>query len=89
VISISVSETTLGTTIGNLGMENINFPHPVFINDTLRVTTVIKDKLASKSKPDRGVVWFEHSAYNQRGELVCQCLRKGMMIRDSHLNTTS
>jgi len=89
VIGISVSETTLGTTIGNLGMENVEFPHPVFIGDTLRVTTVIKDKLASKSKPDRGVVWFEHSAYNQRGELVCQCLRKGMMIRDSHLNTTN
>ena len=89
VIGISVSETTLGTTIGNLGMENVEFPHPVFIGDTLRVTTVIKDKLASKSKPDRGVVWFEHSAYNQRGELVCQCLRKGMMIRDSHLHTTN
>lgn len=89
VIGISVSETTLGTTIGNLGMENVEFPHPVFIGDTLRVTTVIKDKLASKSKPDRGVVWFEHSAYNQHGELVCQCLRKGMMIRDSHLATTN
>ena len=89
VIGISVSETTLGTTIGNLGMENVEFPHPVFIGGTLRVTTVIKDKLASKSKPDRGVVWFEHSAYNQHGELVCQCLRKGMMIRDSHLATTN
>ena len=84
VIGISVGETTLGTTIGNLGMENVEFPHPVFIGDTIRVTTVIKNKRASESKLDRGVVWFEHSAHNQRRELVCQCLRKGMMIRDSH-----
>ena len=59
VIGISVGETTLGTTIGNLGMENVEFPHPVFIGDTIKVTTVIKNKRASESKLDRGVVWFE------------------------------
>lgn len=81
VIGLSVGDTTLGTTLGNLGMEKIEFPNPVFIGDTLRVNTRIVDKRASQSKPDRGVVWFQHTGFNQRNEIVCECLRKGMMLR--------
>lgn len=81
VVGLSVGDTTLGTTIGNLGMDSVEFPNPVFIGDTLRASTRITDKRESRSKPDRGIVWFEHRAYNQRDELVCQCLRKGMMMR--------
>jgi acyl dehydratase len=81
VIGISVGETTLGTTLGNLGMDTVEFPNPVFIGDTIRVTTTIKEKRESASKPDRGIVWFEHIGRNQRDEVVCQCLRKGMMRR--------
>jgi acyl dehydratase len=81
VIGLSVTDTTLGTTIGNLGMENTEFPNPVFIGDTIRVITRIVDKRASKSKPDRGIVWFQHTGINQRGEVVCECLRRGMMLR--------
>jgi acyl dehydratase len=80
-VGISVGETTVGTTIGNLGMERVEFPNPVFIGDTLRVRTRITDKRESKSKPDRGIVWFEHLAINQRDEVVCECLRKGMMLK--------
>tara|TARA_B100000809_G_scaffold261123_1_gene309385 strand:- start:6133 stop:6648 length:516 start_codon:yes stop_codon:yes gene_type:complete len=83
VIGLSVADTTMGTTIGNLGMEKTEFPNPVFIGDTIRVTTRIVDKRESKTKPDRGIVWFEHIGYNQRDEIVCECLRKGMMIRKS------
>ncbi|MFK7864926.1 MAG: MaoC family dehydratase [Pseudohongiellaceae bacterium] len=81
VIGLSVGDTTLGTTIGNLGMEKTEFPNPVFIGDTLKVQTEIKDKRESKTKTDRGIVWFQHTAYNQRDELVCDCLRKGMMLK--------
>lgn len=81
VVGISVGETTIGTTIGNLGMERVEFPNPVFIGDTIRVTTRIVDKRESSSKPDRGIVWFEHIGLNQRNEVVCECLRKGMMLR--------
>ena len=81
VIGLSVGDTTLGTTIGNLGMEKVEFPNPVFIGDTIRVTTHITDKRESRTKPDRGIVWFEHQGINQRDELVCHCLRKGMMMR--------
>ena len=81
VIGLSVGDTTLGTTIGNLGMDNVEFPNPVFIGDTIRVKTTISERRESKSKPDRGIVWFEHVGINQRDEIVCQCLRKGMMLR--------
>jgi acyl dehydratase len=81
VIGLSVADTTLGTTIGNLGMEKTEFPNPVFLGDTLSVSTEIMDKRESRTKPDRGIVWFRHLALNQRGEVVCDCLRKGMMLR--------
>ena len=81
VIGLSVGDTTLGTTIGNLGMEKTEFPNPVFIGDTVRVTTIITEKRESKSKPDRGIVWFEHLGINQRDEIICECLRKGMMLK--------
>ncbi len=81
VIGLSVGDTTLGTTIGNLGMEQVEFPNPVFIGDTIRVQTTITDRRESGTRPDRGIVWFEHIGRNQRGEIVCQCLRKGMMLR--------
>ncbi len=81
VVGLSVGDTTLGTTIGNLGMEQVEFPNPVFIGDTIRVQTRIAEKRESKTKADRGIVWFEHIGRNQRDEIVCQCLRKGMMLR--------
>ena len=81
VVGLSVAHTTLGTTIGNLGMEKTEFPNPVFIGDTLSVSTELTDKRESRTKPDRGIVWFRHLAMNQRGEVVCECLRKGMMLR--------
>ncbi|MBD0413803.1 MaoC family dehydratase [Oryzicola mucosus] len=81
MVGISVHDTTLGTTIGNLGMTNTSFPHPVFHGDTIRVETEIKSVRASKSKPDRGVVEFEHRAFNQDGALVAQCTRQAMMMK--------
>jgi len=79
MIGISVHDTTLGTTIGNLGMTETVFPHPVFHGDTIRVETEVKSVRESKSKPDRGIVEFEHRAYNQKGDLVAKCVRQAMM----------
>ncbi len=80
-VGLSVADTTLGTTLGNLGFDKTTFPKPVFIGDTLTVRTKVIDKRESKSKPDRGIVTFEHTATNQRGEVVCSCVRGGMMMR--------
>lgn len=79
MIGISVYDTTLGTTIGNLGMTETSFPNPVFHGDTIRVETTVVSVRESKSKPDRGIVEFEHRAYNQHGALVVKCLRQAMM----------
>ena len=56
VIGISVSDTTLGTTIANLGMSDIKFPKPVFHGDTINVETEVKSVRTSKSRPDAGIV---------------------------------
>ena len=81
VIGISVNETTMGTTIGNLGMSETTFPNPVFQGDTIHVTTEVASVRASKSKPDRGIVEFIHRGFNQDNVLVCQCTRQAMMMR--------
>ncbi|MGN6585431.1 MAG: MaoC family dehydratase [Rhizobiaceae bacterium] len=79
MIGISVHDTTLGTTIGNLGMTETVFPHPLFHGDTVRVETEVRSVRESRSKPDRGIVEFEHRAYNQDGVLVARCVRQAMM----------
>lgn len=79
MIGMSVQDTTLGTTVGNLGMSDVRFPKPVFHGDTLRSQTRIASKRESKSRADVGLVEFEHTCTNQRGEVVAVCRRIGMM----------
>ncbi|HMO29810.1 MaoC family dehydratase, partial [Enterovirga sp.] len=79
MIGISVNDTTLGTTIGNLGMSEVRFPAPVFEGDSIRVETEIAAVRRSKSRPDAGIVDFIHRAYNQDDKLVAECRRQGMM----------
>lgn len=79
MVGMSVQDTTLGTTVGNLGMSDVRFPKPVFAGDTLRSRTTIVSKRESKSRSDVGLVEFEHTCTNQRGEVVAVCRRVGMM----------
>ena len=79
MIGISVNDTTIGTTIANLGMTDVTFPAPLFHGDTVRVETTVLSTRPSQSKPDRGIVVFEHRAYNQNGVLVAKCTRQAMM----------
>ena len=81
VIGISVHETTLGTTVANLGFKEITFPAPVFHGDTVRVETEVVAARASKSRPTQGIVTFEHRAFNQRDELICKAVRDALMHR--------
>jgi acyl dehydratase len=81
VIGLSVQETTLGTTIANLGMTDVRFPAPVFAGDTIRSRTTVKEKRDSKSRPNAGIVTFFHQGINQRGEEVCVCTRQALMLR--------
>jgi len=79
VIGISVHETTLGTTVANLGFQAITFPKPLFHGDTVRVETEVLAARESKSRPTQGIVTFEHRAHNQHGELVCKAQRDALM----------
>jgi len=79
MIGISVTDTTLGTTVGNLSMTDMNFPRPVFHGDSIRSKTTIVSKRESKSRPMNGIVVFQHEAFNQHGDLVANCTRTGLM----------
>jgi acyl dehydratase len=83
VTGIPVQDTTLGTTLGNLGFRDIEFPKPVFFGDTLRVETEALDKRESKSRPDTGIVGIEHRGYNQNNDLVCVVRRTALMLRQA------
>lgn len=78
MVGISVGDTTLGTAVANLGWDEVRFPNPVFHGDTVRVTTEVISLRESKSRPDQGIVVFEHRAYNQHDTLVASCTRAGL-----------
>jgi acyl dehydratase len=81
MIGMTVYETTMGTTVANLGMTDVNFPKPVFHGDTLRATTKVVSLRDSKSRPKAGIVEFEHRALNQKNEVVATCRRMALMHR--------
>ena len=81
VIGVSVGDTTLGTTIGNLGMTDTRFANPVFHGDTIRSVTKVREKRISKYRPNAGLVIFEHYGFNQRDEEVAFCVRTAFMMR--------
>ena len=78
-VGLSVGETTLGTTVGNLGFEKVEFPKPVFHGDTIYSETEVVDKRESRSRPQWGIVTFVHRALNQHGEVVMVARRNAMM----------
>jgi acyl dehydratase len=81
VMGLSIQDTTLGTTVGNLGMTETIFPKPVFAGDTIRAETRIVEKRESKSRPTQGILTFEHVGLNQRDEIVCKTLRQALMMK--------
>ena len=83
MVGVSVADTTLGTTIANLGWDEVRFPRPVYPGDTLRSETVVHEMRESRSRPDAGIVVFVHRCYNQRGEEVASCKRTALMKRKS------
>ena len=79
MVGISVGDTTLGTLVANLGYDKLVMPAPVFIGDTLRVTSEVASLKESRSRPNAGIITFLHEALNQRGELVCRCERAALI----------
>jgi len=81
MVGISVGDTTVGTTVANLGWDEVRFPHPLFHGDTIRVETEVLELRDSKSRPDNGIVIFAHRAFNQDEVLVGECKRSALMMR--------
>ena len=81
LVGLSVTDTTLGTLIANLGYDKLVHPKPVFLGDTLRAETEVTELKESRSRPEAGIVTFSHRLLNQRDEIVCQCLRTALVRR--------
>ena len=81
IVGVSIQDTTLGTTVGNLGFEEVVYPKPVFAGDTVHAETTVLALRESKSRPTQGIVTFEHRGFNQRDELIAKCRRIGLMMR--------
>jgi acyl dehydratase len=80
---VTVADTTLGTTEGNLGFTDVKFTSPVYIGDTLYTETEIISKRESKSRPQSGIVEFETRTFNQREQMVLTFRRTGLMLKKS------
>ena len=82
MVGLSVGDTTLGTLVANLGYDKLVMPKPVGIGDTLRATSEVVELRESKSRPTAGIVTWKHEMINQRGEIVCSCLRSALVHRE-------
>ena len=80
MVGIAVGDTTVGTIVANLGMTEVRFPHPLFQGDPRSASTEVVSKRLSKSRPNAGIVEFEHKAFNQKGEMVAICRRQVMVL---------
>lgn len=81
MVGISVGDTTQGTTVANLGWDEVRFSKPLFHGDTVRVQSEVLELRESRSRPDNGIVIFEHRAFNQNNDLVASCKRSALMLR--------
>lgn len=81
MVGVSVQDTTLGTLVANLGYNDLTFPAPVFVGDTLRSESECIAVRESKSRPEAGIVTWEHRSFNQKGDLVCRCTRSALLHR--------
>ena len=72
-----------GSFIGLLDQQ-MSFPKPVFVGDTIYLTMVPTEKRLTK-KPGRGVVTYRVSVFNQRDEMVMDGTWVIMILTDRDL----
>jgi acyl dehydratase len=81
IVGMSIHETTLGTTVANLGLDEVRFPNPLFVGDTVHAETEVIALRVSRSRPTNGILTLEHRGYNQHGVLIATCRRSVLMLR--------
>ena len=74
MVGISVGDTTLGTAVANLGMDEVRFPKPVFHGDTL-------ERREANSRPPPGGVTCVPRAYTPGGVRAAHCRRSGLQLK--------
>jgi acyl dehydratase len=77
-VGLSVADVS-GRAIANLEYEEIKHTAPVFHGDTIYAESRILDKTESRSKQDRGIVYLETRAFNQREETVLTYRRRVLL----------
>ena len=82
-VGITVPDIS-GKAIANLGYEEVKHLNPVFLNDTIYVRTKVLDKRESKTKRDRGIIYVESIAYNQRGADVLS-FRRHVLVKKRNI----
>ena len=80
LVGASVAQLTQGTIVANLGFGDVRFPHPMRAGDSMYSETRVLSKRLSKSRAGQGIVEFEHTARNQRGEVVAVARRSTLML---------
>lgn len=81
MVGMSVNDTTFRTTIANLGMTDVKFPHPLFEGDTIRIRTTVLAKRESRSRTGEGIVILRHECFNQDDVLCGTCERAALMLK--------
>jgi acyl dehydratase len=95
LVGMSVPQLTLGTVVANLGFKDVRFPNPMRAGDTMTSETRVISKRLSRSRAGQGIVELEHTARNQRGEVVALAVRSALVLcspaesRSNRLNPTS
>jgi len=74
-VGLSVADIS-GRAIANLGYDEVKHLGPVFAGDTIYAASRIIGKRESATKPDRGVVSVQTTAYNQKEEAVLSFRRE-------------
>ena len=75
VVGMSVPELS-GKAIANLEYENIVHTGPAFHGDTIYAESEILAVAETRSRPDRGIVYVETRARNQRDENILKMRRR-------------
>lgn len=79
LVGLAVAHLTQGTTVANLGFDEVRFPAPLFHGDTLYGETVVTAKRLSRSRPGQGVVTFTHTGRNQDDVVVVTAVRNALI----------
>lgn len=80
MVGQSVGQLTQGTIVGQLGLSEISFPHPLYPGDTLTTETQVMVLRESHSKPGLGIATFAHTGRNQHGVVVATAQRTCLMF---------